>query len=68
VQRAPGLGGEQNLPVAAAWYARAAMAGNREAWSRFTDLREAGVRPAVLPALPTQSAKPSVPAETSVKQ
>jgi len=47
-----GSGVEQDLPVAAAWYARAAMAGNREAWRRFTELREAGVRPAALPALP----------------
>lgn len=55
-----GSGVEQDLPVAAAWYARAAMAGNREAWRRFTDLRESGVRPAVLPALPTTA--PEVPA------
>jgi len=51
-----GSGVEQDRAVAAAWYARAAMAGNREAWGRFTDLREAGIRPAVLPALPEPAA------------
>jgi hypothetical protein len=56
-----GSGVEQDLPVAAAWYARAAMAGNREAWSRFTELREAGVRPAVLPALPEPPTDPAAP-------
>ncbi len=53
-----GSGVEQDRAVAAAWYARAAMAGNREAWRRFTDLREAGVRPAVLPALPEPAPSP----------
>ncbi|MHA7815712.1 MAG: tetratricopeptide repeat protein [Pseudohaliea sp.] len=57
-----GSGVAQDRSVAAAWYARAAMAGNREAWRRFTDLREAGVRPAVLPALSEAPPEPVVEA------
>lgn len=47
-----GAGVAEDREVAAAWYARAAMAGSREAGERFAALREAGVRPAALAALP----------------
>ncbi|KGE04341.1 tetratricopeptide repeat protein [Pseudohaliea rubra] len=64
-----GSGVEQDRAVAAAWYARAAMAGNREAWSRFTELREAGIRPAVLPALPAEVGEPGgMASEQGVEQ